>query len=236
MRQDPDWTLPDNSLNMELYYKDHLHLTENGNMKFSKLIIETLQDVLSPQSSQSSSYLPQSSLIRSLSPSSLPRSNLLSVQPLSQSSSSQSLSAAATPFNLKSQIILHNCPTAPPKSQTSTASPSFRQDFFSSLKTNSDQMPSAKPTKLVTSPTSASSSTDTPQSFQVKFQPPSYIPLLFLSTVTSPCTSILSYTHNSLLVFCSSIYILSSPRTSSSIKRTTCDSRSFFTCCKTVTE
>ena len=55
MRQDPDWTLPDNSLNMELYYKDHLHLTENGNMKFSKLIIETLQDVLSPQLSQSSS-------------------------------------------------------------------------------------------------------------------------------------------------------------------------------------
>ena len=58
MRQDPDWTLPDNSLNMELYYKHHLHLTENRNMKFSKLIIETLQDVLSPQSSQLSlSYL-----------------------------------------------------------------------------------------------------------------------------------------------------------------------------------
>ena len=52
MRQDPDWTLPDNSLNMELYYKDHLHLTENGNMKLSKLIIETLKDLLSPQSSQ----------------------------------------------------------------------------------------------------------------------------------------------------------------------------------------
>ena len=51
MRQDSDWTLLDNSLNMELYYKDHLHLIENGNMKFSKLIIETLQDVLSPQSS-----------------------------------------------------------------------------------------------------------------------------------------------------------------------------------------
>ena len=55
MRQDPDWTLPDNSLNMELYYKDHLHLIENGNMLFSKSIIETLLDVLSPQSSQSSS-------------------------------------------------------------------------------------------------------------------------------------------------------------------------------------
>ena len=34
MRQDPDWTLPDNSLNMELCYKDYLHLIENGNMKF----------------------------------------------------------------------------------------------------------------------------------------------------------------------------------------------------------
>ena len=55
MRQDLDWTLPDNSLNMELYYKDLLHLIENGNIKFSKLIIEALQDVLSPQLSQSSS-------------------------------------------------------------------------------------------------------------------------------------------------------------------------------------
>ena len=53
MRQDPDWTLPDSSLSMELCYKDHLHLTKNGNMKFLKSIIETLQDVLSPQSSQS---------------------------------------------------------------------------------------------------------------------------------------------------------------------------------------
>ena len=50
MGLDPDWTLPDNSLNMELYYKDHLHVIENRNIKFSKLIIETLQDVLSPQS------------------------------------------------------------------------------------------------------------------------------------------------------------------------------------------
>ena len=49
MRQDPDWTLPENSLNMELYNKDHLHLIENGNPKFSKVIIETLHDILSPQ-------------------------------------------------------------------------------------------------------------------------------------------------------------------------------------------
>ena len=63
MRQDPDWTLPDNSLNMELYYKDHLHLIENGNIKFSKLIIETLQDVLSPQSSQSSIIITLATII-----------------------------------------------------------------------------------------------------------------------------------------------------------------------------
>ena len=158
-------------------------------MKFSKLIIETLQDVLSPQSSQSSSsYLSQSSLIRSPPPSSLTRSNLLSAQPLPQSSSSQSLSATATPFNPKHQIIFHNSPTAPPKSQTLTASPPFRQDFSSSLKTTSDHMSSAKPTMLIISPTSASSSTDTPQSSQIQFQPPSNIPLPLLSTVTSPCT------------------------------------------------
>ena len=147
--QDPEWTLLDSSLNMKLYYKDQLHLTENGNMKFSKLIIETLQDILSPQSLQSSSsYMSQLSLVRSPSPSSLPRSNL-SVQTLSQSSSSQSLSATATPFNPKHQIIFHNSLTAPPKSQTLTASPSFCQDFSSSHKTTSDHMSSAKPTKLI---------------------------------------------------------------------------------------
>ena len=49
-------------------------------------------------------------------------------------------------------------------------------------------MPSAKPTKLIISPTSTSSSTDTPQSSKIQFQPPSTIPLPLLSTVTSPCT------------------------------------------------
>ena len=29
-----------------ILYQDHLHLTENRNIKFSKLIIETLEDVL----------------------------------------------------------------------------------------------------------------------------------------------------------------------------------------------
>ena len=188
LRQDPGWTLPDNSLNMELHYKDHLHLIENGNMKFSKLITETLQAVISPQSSQSSSYLSKSSLIRSPLPSSLPRSNLLSAQPLSQSSSSQSLSATATPFNTKHQIIFHNSSTAPPKSQTLTASPLFHQDFPSSLKTISDHMSSAKPTKLIISPTSASSLTDTPQLSQMQFQPTSNIPLPPLFTVKSPYT------------------------------------------------
>ena len=51
-------------------------------------------------------------------------------------------------------------------------------------------MSSAKPTKLIISPTSASSSTDTPQSSQIQFQPPpTTIPIPLLSTVTSPCTS-----------------------------------------------
>ena len=44
----PDWTLPDNSLNMELYYKDHLYLIENVNIKFSKSSTEILRNVLSP--------------------------------------------------------------------------------------------------------------------------------------------------------------------------------------------
>ena len=209
MCQNPDCTLPDNSLNMELYYKDHFHLTENRSIKFSKLITETLQDVLSPQSSQSSSsYLSQSSLIRLPSPSSLPGSNLLSVQTLSQSSSSQSLSATATPFNQKHQIILHNSPTTPPQSQTLTASPPFHQYFFSSLKITYDHIPSTKPTKIITSPNSTFSSTDTRQSpTQQKFQPPSNIPLPLLSTATSPMYSyfsILLNTHNSLIIFCSS--------------------------------
>ena len=99
MRQNPDWTFPD-SLNMELYYKDHLHLIENGNIKFSEIIIETLQYVLSPQwSSQlSSSCLSQSSLIISPPPSSslhVPYPGP-SVKTLSQSPSSQSLSATVT--------------------------------------------------------------------------------------------------------------------------------------------
>ena len=49
-------------------------------------------------------------------------------------------------------------------------------------------MSSAKPTKLIISPTSASSSTDTSQSSQIQFQPPSTILLPLLSTVTSPST------------------------------------------------
>ena len=74
-------------------------------------------------------------------------------------------------------------------SQTLTASPPFHQDFSLLLKTTSDHISSVKPTKLITSPTSASSSTDTPQSFQIQFQPPSNIPLPLLSSITSPCIS-----------------------------------------------
>ena len=130
----------------------------------------------------------QSCLIRLPPPSSLLKSNLVSAQTLSQSSSSQSLLATATPFNPKHQITLHNSPTAPPKSQILTASPPFRQDLSSSLKTTSDHMSSAKPTTLITSSTSASSSTDTLQSSQIQFQPLSTIPLPLLSNVKSPCT------------------------------------------------
>ena len=124
----------------------------------------------------------------------------------------------------------------PPKSQTLTASPPFRQDFSSSLKTTSDHMSSAKPTKLITSPTSAGSSFDTLQSSQLNFNHhqifhSTYICCNFFSIYSY--FSILSYTHNSLLIFCSSIYILPSSRTSSSIKSTTCTSRFFFTYCAT---
>ena len=46
----------------------------------------------------------------------------------------------------------------------------------------------AKPTKLIISPTSASSSTNTPQSGQLKLQTSSSIPLPLLSTVIAPYT------------------------------------------------
>ena len=85
-------------------------------------------------------------------------------------------------------IFLVNSPIASSKLQTLTASPPARQDFSSALKTTSDNMPSAKPTKLINSPTSASSSSDTPDLSQLKFQPPFIIPLPLLSTATSPYT------------------------------------------------
>ena len=110
---------------MKLYYKDHLHLIENGNIKFSNLIIETLQNVLSLQSSSqlSSACLPQSSLIISPPPPSLPKLNLPSIQTLSQSSSSQSLLATATPFNPRCQNFLLNSPTASKHSFSFSAPP-----------------------------------------------------------------------------------------------------------------
>ena len=100
IRPDPDSTLPDKLLNMKLYYKDQLQLIESESIKFSKSIIESLQDVLSRQSSPqlSSSCLSQS-LIISPPPSSLSRSNLPPVQKLSQTSLSQSLLTTAAPFN-----------------------------------------------------------------------------------------------------------------------------------------
>ena len=49
-------------------------------------------------------------------------------------------------------------------------------------------MPSTKPTKLINPPTSASSSTGTPRSSQLKFQLPSSIQIPLASTVTPPYT------------------------------------------------
>ena len=87
----PDWTLPDNSLNMQLYHKDHLHHIESRNVKFPKSITETLHDVAD-------------SLINSSPPSSLRRSNLLSAQLLSQSFSS--LSVTTTPSTRSVKMFL----------------------------------------------------------------------------------------------------------------------------------
>ena len=103
------------------------------------------------------SCLSQSSLIISPTPSSLPRSNLPSVKKIFQSSTSQSLSATARPFNLKCQNFLLNCLTVPPKFQTS-ASPTFRQMF-----SHRSRQLLTKLSKLITSPTSSSSSIETPQ-------------------------------------------------------------------------
>ena len=138
MSQHPACTLPDNSLNMQLYYKDHLHLIVNGNIKFCNLITRILQHILLPQLS---SRLLKWSLI-----------NLL--PPLFQSPPSQSLLVTARPFSPKFQRFLLNFPTAPPNLQNFPASPPFLQVFSSPLKTNSDHMSSTKPTKLITLPTS----------------------------------------------------------------------------------
>ena len=113
----------------------------------------------------------QSSLIRSPPPSSLLRSNLLSVRILSQSTSSQPLSATAALFYPKRQIFFAKFSDWSTKSKTLTASPRFLRYFSSSLKTNSHHMLSAKSTNSITSPNSGSSSTDTSQSSQLKFQP-----------------------------------------------------------------
>ena len=113
MSQHTACTLPDNSLNMQLYYKDYPHLIVNGNIKFCKLITRILQDVLSPQLS---SCLLKWSLI-----------NLL--PPLFQSSSSQSLLVTARPFNPKCQsfCLISNCST---KFTNITCITTFLSSFF----------------------------------------------------------------------------------------------------------
>ena len=67
MVQDPDWTLPDNSL--QLCYTDHLHLIKTGNIKFSESIVKALHDTSPQSSSQLTLSLSQSSLIKSSPPS-----------------------------------------------------------------------------------------------------------------------------------------------------------------------
>ena len=100
--QEIDWTLPDNSINKYLYYKDHLNLIKNRNTKLSNSIMKPLRDVLSLSSSQlSSSCLSLSSLLKFLPSFSSSRSNLPSVQILIQSPSSRLLSSTAKPFKPK---------------------------------------------------------------------------------------------------------------------------------------
>ena len=60
--------------------------------------------------------------------------------------------------------------------------------FCSPLKTTFEHMLCAKPTKLIASPTSVSSSSEIPQLSQLKFQKSFSILLPFLYAVTSPCT------------------------------------------------
>ena len=40
--QDHEWTLPNGSLDCSLFYKDSLHLVEQGNVKLAKSIVSTL--------------------------------------------------------------------------------------------------------------------------------------------------------------------------------------------------
>ena len=89
-----------------------------------------------------------------------------------------SITVSHSNTNTKCQSILLDTPTAPPKFQTLSASPPFRQVFSLPLKTTYYHMSSAKPTMLIPSPNSVSSSSETPQSSQLKFQPVSNIPLL----------------------------------------------------------
>ena len=123
-------------------------------------------------------------MIRSSPTSSVPRSNLLSVQRLSQSPPLQSQQHPST-WNVKLFCLilqlLH-------QNHKHWLHPPFRQDFSSSIQKTSDHMPSTKPTKLINPPTSASSSTGTPRSSQLKFQLPSSIQIPLASTVTPPYT------------------------------------------------
>ena len=53
MEEDFDWINDDDSLNMEVYYQDRIHLNHNGNEKFGNTIIRKFKEIesLSPSSS-----------------------------------------------------------------------------------------------------------------------------------------------------------------------------------------
>ena len=47
LKPDPDWVLPDGTLNTSYYFHDHLHLVEEGDEKFAKSIYEIITKVYS---------------------------------------------------------------------------------------------------------------------------------------------------------------------------------------------
>ena len=64
MEQDSDWVRNDGTLNVKLYYTDHLHLIEKGNEKLAASITRTI-DKLENNGEEENVHLPPSSHINS---------------------------------------------------------------------------------------------------------------------------------------------------------------------------